>query len=52
MYFEAKHLDTLDFITDAYRDDIEIAGGCLRDECAALYYPPEADLSEEQQANL
>jgi len=52
MYFEAKHIDTLDFITDAYRDDIEIVGGCLRNECAALYSPPDADLSEEQQANL
>lgn len=52
MYFEAKHIDTLDFITEAYRDDIEIVGGCLRDECAELYYPPDADLSEEQQANL
>lgn len=52
MYFEAKHIDTLDFITDAYRDDIEIVGGCLRDECAKLYYPPDADLSEDQQANL
>ncbi len=35
-YFEAKHVDTLSFIGDAYRDDIEIEGGCLR-ECAALY---------------
>ncbi|MFK4875303.1 nucleoside deaminase [Novosphingobium sp. ZW T3_23] len=52
MYFEAKHIDTLDFIKEAYRDDIEIVGGCLREECAALYYPPDADLSEEQQANL
>lgn len=52
MYFEAKHIDTLDFITDAYRDDIEIVGGCLREECADLYYPPDADLSEELRANL
>lgn len=52
MYFEARHIETLDFITDAYRDDIEIVGGFLRTECAALYYPPDAILSEEEQANL
>lgn len=52
MYFEAKHVDTLAFIADAYRDDIMIEGGCLREECARLYYPPDAVLSEEEQANL
>ncbi|WP_294243450.1 nucleoside deaminase [uncultured Sphingomonas sp.] len=52
MYFEARHVDTLGFIADAYRDDIVIEGGCLRQECAALYYPPDAELSEEEQANL
>lgn len=51
MYFEARHVDTLSFITDAYRDDIVIEGGCLRDECAALYYPPDADLPPSEQAN-
>ncbi len=52
MYFEAKHVDTLGFIADAYRDDIVIEGGCLRAECAELYYPPDADLPVEEQANL
>jgi tRNA(adenine34) deaminase len=52
MYFEARHVDTLHFITDAHRDDIEIQGGCLADECAALYYPPGADLPAEEQGNL
>ncbi len=52
MYFEARHIDTLDFIAEAYRDDIVIEGGCLRDECAKLYYPPDADLSADEQANL
>jgi len=52
MYFEARHVDTLDFVAEAYRDDISIEGGCLRAECAELYYPPDADLSEEEQANL
>ncbi len=52
MYFEARHVDTLAFITDAYRDDIVIEGGCLRTECAALYYPPDADVPLEKQGNL
>lgn len=52
MYFEARHVDTLSFIADAYRDDIVIEGGCLCEECAALYYPPDADLPREEQANL
>ncbi|MEK9209639.1 nucleoside deaminase [Sphingomonas sp. 2378] len=52
MYFEARHVDTLGFIADAHRDDIVIEGGCLRAECAELYYPPDADLPVEEQANL
>ncbi|WP_341207489.1 nucleoside deaminase [uncultured Sphingomonas sp.] len=52
MYLEARHVDTLSFIADAYRDDIVIEGGCLREECATLYYPPDAELPEEEQANL
>ena len=52
MYFEARHVDTLSFISDAYRADIEIEGGCLAEECAALYYAPDAELSEHEQANL
>ena len=52
MYFEDRHIDTLSFISDAYRDDISIEGGCLRDECASLYYPPDAVLPRDEQANL
>jgi len=52
MYFEARHVDTLSFIGDAYRDDIVIEGGCLREECAGLYYAPDADLPREERANL
>lgn len=52
MYFEDRHIDTLSFIGDAYRDDISIEGGCLREECASLYYPPGAVLPREKLANL
>lgn len=52
MYFEARHVDTLAFIRDAYRNDVRIEGGCLRAECADLYYPPDADVPEDEQGNL
>lgn len=52
MYFEARGIDTLDFITHAYRDDLSVEGGVLRAECARLYYPPDADLDTDEQANL
>jgi tRNA(adenine34) deaminase len=52
MYFEARHVDTLAFIEDAYRDDISIAGGALRDACAELYYGPDDDLPSEEQGNV
>ena len=31
MYFEARAVDTLDFVANAYRDDIDIEGGVLRE---------------------
>ena len=40
MYFEARHLDTLEFVAKAYRDDLIIEGGVLKDECAKFYYRP------------
>ena len=52
MYFEARHVDTLDFISKAYRDDLSIEGGVLRDECARLYYRPSDPVPEDKQGNL
>ena len=52
MYFEDRHLDTMDFIKDAFRDDLELEGGCLRAECAALYFAPDDEVPMEQQGNL
>lgn len=52
MYFEDRNLDAMDFIRDAYRDDLSIEGGCLAAECAALYYGPNDDVAEEDQGNL
>jgi tRNA(adenine34) deaminase len=52
MYFEARHIDTLAFIEDAYRDDISIAGGVLRDTCAKLYFGPDDEVPCELQGNV
>ena len=52
MYFEGRHLDTIDFIADAFRDDLSLIGGVLREECAALYYGPGDDPPPEEQANI
>ena len=52
MYFEDRHVDTLSFIADAYRDDVSITGGVLRDACARLYYRPGDDVPVEVQGNL
>lgn len=52
MYFEDRNYDTMNFVADAYRDDLEVTGGCLRAECAALYYGPNDIVPEEQQGNI
>lgn len=51
MYFEDRHLDTIDFIGDAYKDDLALDGGILADECAQLYYRPGDHVPEDKQAN-
>lgn len=52
MYFEDRHLDTADFIRDAFRDDLEMTGGVLAGECAQLYYGPDDDVPLEKQGNV
>ena len=52
MYFETEHLDTMNFIRDAYRDGITIIGGVLAAECAPLYYGPDSDPPAEEQGNV
>ena len=52
MYFEDRHLDTMNFIRDAYRDDIEVVAGVMADDCAALYYGPGDDPPLEEQGNI
>lgn len=52
MYFEDRHLDTMNFIRDAYRKDMPVIEGVLRTECAALYYGPDDEPPAEAQTNL
>jgi tRNA(adenine34) deaminase len=50
-YFEDRHLDTVDFIRDAFRNDLTLQGGLLAQECAELYAPPDADIPKDEQFN-
>ncbi|WP_084455563.1 nucleoside deaminase [Novosphingobium rosa] len=52
MYFEDRHIDTLNIITDAWRQDLSLTGGVLREECARLYFRPWDNVPVEQQGNL
>jgi tRNA(adenine34) deaminase len=52
MYFEDRHLDTMDFIRDAFRDDLAVQGGVLGEECATLYHRPDERLPESEQGNV
>ncbi len=52
MYFEDRHLNVTDFIADAFRDDVELRGGVLGEECAALYVGPDEDVPEIERVNL
>jgi tRNA(adenine34) deaminase len=51
MYFEDRHLDTVDFIRDAFRNDLVLQGGLMAAECAKLYVPPDADVPKQEQFN-
>lgn len=51
MYFEDRHLSTLDFVADAWKDDLALDGGVLADDCARLYFRPWDDVPDDQQGN-
>jgi tRNA(adenine34) deaminase len=37
VYFETRQANTVDFICDAFRSDLQVDGGILREVCASLY---------------
>lgn len=51
MYFDMRHFDTADLIRDSFREDIEMVGGVLGEECAQFYYRPEDNPPAEEQKN-
>jgi tRNA(adenine34) deaminase len=51
MYFEDRHLDTENFIRDAFKDDLSLEGPLMAKACAELYVAPGADVPEDQQFN-
>jgi len=52
MYFEDRHLDAMDFIRDAFRNDLVLQGGVLAEECAGLYVPHWARVPRSQRFNV
>lgn len=50
-YFESRHLNVIDFVSDAFREDIQLEGGVLACECAGLYIPPDVIIPENKQFN-
>ena len=51
-YFDERHISTEDLIRDAYRTDLNVHGGVLAAECAALYIGPDEELPKEEMFNL
>ena len=51
MYFENRNLDILDFVRDAFKDELTLTGGLLGDRCAELYYKPDDKPPQKEQAN-
>ena len=51
MYFDSKHINAADLIADAFKEDVELVGGVLTEQCAALYYRPGDHPSEDEQTN-
>lgn len=51
MYFDSKHVNINDLVADAFRDDLQVVGGVLADECVRLYYKPDDNPPPEEQLN-
>ena len=51
MYFDARDLDTSDLVAAAYKDDIEVTGGVLAEQCAQLYIGPDEWVPPEAETN-
>jgi tRNA(adenine34) deaminase len=45
------HINSVDLIADAFRDDLVVLGGVLTDRCLAIYYRPSDSPPLAQQDN-
>ena len=52
MYFEERDRGTVDYVLDAYRNDLTLKGGVLAEECAELYVGPDERVPVEDQVNM
>jgi tRNA(adenine34) deaminase len=52
MYFDTKHINAVDLVSDAFRDDLVILSGVLAERCAPFYYRPSDSRPITEQANL
>jgi tRNA(adenine34) deaminase len=48
VYFETRHSDTTDFIREAFRDDLEVVGGILSEECSQLYLKSDEPAPQDE----
>lgn len=44
VYFESRHANSIDFIRDAFRDDLQVDGEVLADECSRFYARKDASV--------
>jgi tRNA(adenine34) deaminase len=52
MYFEDRHFDIMDFIEDAFRDDLQVRSGVLGRQCAQFYFKPDDHVPVSEQGNI
>lgn len=52
MYFDARHINAVDLVRDAFRDDLQIVSGVLAEDCSRFYYAPGDRPPREEQVNV
>lgn len=52
MYFDARHINAVDLVHDAFRNDLELVSGILAEECASFYYAPQDRPPQDEQTNV
>jgi tRNA(adenine34) deaminase len=52
MYFEERDRSTIDYVLDAYRNDLTVRGGVLAAACAKFYVGPNEKVPKGEWVNL